>query len=432
MRLLRSRWVRRGLLAVAGAGVVLGAVVYVQVQRTPGGIEEWLGDTISEIRTAHPSLVKPTTVVENFVHEYGYRLRRWWTGGSRKAASAKPSPKSTPRPRAAGGSQPPPPPAAGPSAAKPDLGRSAGKPSVPSRGAPSSPEPEDAGAPVLWKPYADRALPWLDVAHVVANPEFPEQTVLALRIDLGEAKLHWQPGKRHPCRIGSDRKPLPDEEPLPDRSGRIPSRFLSQPVVAFGGGYESTGFRQCGAIHGGHVLVPLTKSWQTVAVYNDGSVLMAPWASPALPPEEIVEARQNLPPLIHQRRIAPNILWFNTGTRDVKYTLDDSGNRIYEDVHTWRSAMGIDGGGKLVYVFGPQLNPDLLARTLLRLGAVEGMQLDINAAYHCAPALFKPGADGQPVFVELCPGVVAGKRFLSGSSKDFFFFTPRGGAAEAE
>jgi hypothetical protein len=92
-------------------------------------------------------------------------------------------------------------------------------------------------------------------------------------------------------------------------------------------------------------------------------------------------------------------------------------------VHTWRSAVGITADGDLVYVAGGRLSPGELAGALLAAGAIEGMQLDINAAYHCAPTLFLPKSGTKMKVVGLIPGVDSGVRFLDGSRKDFFWIS---------
>ena len=53
------------------------------------------------------------------------------------------------------------------------------------------------------------------------------------------------------------------------------------------------------------------------------------------------------------------------------------GGRVY----VWRSGVGVDARGNLIYVGGPALNIGTLADVLIRAGAVRAMELDINTAW---------------------------------------------------
>lgn len=90
------------------------------------------------------------------------------------------------------------------------------------------------------------------------------------------------------------------------------------------------------------------------------------------------------------------------------------------DAHTWRSAIGVTADGHLIYMAGGRVTPMLLAAAMVKAGAVDAMQLDINAAYHCAPTLFLP-QDGKVRARGLVPGPISGGRFMTGSRKDFFY-----------
>jgi hypothetical protein len=84
-------------------------------------------------------------------------------------------------------------------------------------------------------------------------------------------------------------------------------------------------------------------------------------------------------------------------------------------VYTWRSGVGVDATGNLLYGGGPGLDARSLAQVLIQAGAVRAMELDINPqwvsfSYYTGPA---SGTD-------LVPGMVYGpSHWLSGSSRDF-------------
>lgn len=77
------------------------------------------------------------------------------------------------------------------------------------------------------------------------------------------------------------------------------------------------------------------------------------------------------------------------------------GSRHSQFEYTWRSALGIDGSGRLVYVGGDQLRLATLADALTQAGAVRGLQLDIHRDM-VTFKLFRPATDGR-VATKLLP-----------------------------
>ena len=138
----------------------------------------------------------------------------------------------------------------------------------------------------------------------------------------------------------------------------------------------------------------------------------------------ILDARQNLPPLVHEGKIPANIAFLNVGTL-ASERLERGGIRTYSNVHTWRSAEGQLEGGDLVYVLAARSTPQQLAAILIRAGAIEGMQLDINASSYAAPTLGTPSPSGSvttPLFTGLWD---SGRRFVTGAERDFFVVSDR-------
>jgi hypothetical protein len=373
-----------GLILVVGLG--LGSVCLHQLRQRPGGFEEVVGNALSQLRRTAPALVDPVTRVEDRLHESWYHLSLRWRG--RTAASVSASTRAT--------------------TASADI-----------------PGPPGSN-PLTWTPVSAGTSNWLAESMLVTNPDFPEAPSLLLRVSLKRARLCWQPGTRNPWRMTPQHRLLADASPPPDRTGRVPADALADTLLAFGGGFESIHFYNYGAIWRGREIVPLEAGIQTLAIYDDGSVRLAPWGSPDLPVAGIREARQNLPPLVHRGKIPAGITWLNAGTQGARYTSDSHGHRLYADVHTWRSGLGLTAEGDLVYCFGSRLTPRMLAEALLRAGAVEAMMLDINAAYHCTPSLIEPSGASRAQVRGLYPRVNAGQRFVTGSPKDFFYVRPGG------
>lgn len=416
---MKLRWVI-GLALVLSLGA--GSMCLRHVRHRPGGLEEVVGDAVSNLRLALPVLVDPISRVEDRLHESYYRLSVRLHGRSPGRTAAVESPpsaeRSTDRIEVPGARVPAKQAAPGEPSAMPGSTRNSDL---------IASEAKSPGSdPPTWTPVSGGTSSWLTESRLVTNPAFPDAPSLLLRVDLKRTRIHWQPGTRNPWRMTPQHRLLADASPPPDRSGRIPADALADTLVAFGGGFESIHFYNYGAIYRGRVVVPLETGIQTFVIYDDGSARLGPWGDPEILTDGILEARQNLPPLVHKGKIPAGIVALNAGTLSATYTLDAEGHRLYNDVHTWRSALGLTAEGDLVYCFGSRLDPRMLAGAMIRAGAVEAMMLDINAGYHCTPSLIEPSGGGRGQVRGLYPGINAGQRFLTGSAKDFFYVRPNG------
>ena len=84
-------------------------------------------------------------------------------------------------------------------------------------------------------------------------------------------------------------------------------------------------------------------------------------------PAGVSFARQNLPLIVDHGRPNPNL-----GNSAVW------GATVGDAVLVWRSGIGIDRHGNLIYAAGKDQTVDSLAGALIRAGAVRAMELDIN------------------------------------------------------
>src|SRR5205085_14449 len=86
------------------------------------------------------------------------------------------------------------------------------------------------------------------------------------------------------------------------------------------------------------------------------------------PPRGALSARQNLPLIVDHGRPNPN--------------LDNGpawGVAVGGSVMVWRSGLGVDRRGNLIYAAAPDQTVRGLARILIHGGAVRAMELDINS-----------------------------------------------------
>ena len=167
---------------------------------------------------------------------------------------------------------------------------------------------------------------------------------------------------------GGTSQPTPTAA-LPTSSGEVPFALWGTLVAAFNSGFklsESLG----GWYSGGVTAVPLRTGAASLVIYRDGSVRIGQWGRDVSLTPQVEAVRQNLILLVDNgvptpavRTTQPIAVW---------------GDPLHEHVPTWRSALGTDAAGHLIYVAGPGLDPPTLAAAAVVAGAQRAMELDIN------------------------------------------------------
>jgi Phosphodiester glycosidase len=117
----------------------------------------------------------------------------------------------------------------------------------------------------------------------------------------------------------------------------------------------------------GHVNEPLKDGLATVVAYRTGAVNIVDWHGGPSPGPGIAFARQSLPLIIDRGRLSPAL---NDSTQ-WGFTLGNA-------VRVWRTGIGIDRRGNLIYAAADYQTVTTLAQILKRAGAVRAMELDIN------------------------------------------------------
>ncbi|NNN20329.1 MAG: hypothetical protein HKL84_10850 [Acidimicrobiaceae bacterium] len=148
-------------------------------------------------------------------------------------------------------------------------------------------------------------------------------------------------------------------------------------VAAFNGGFMMS-VAGGGYLTEGQVVYPLKTGAASLVIYANGSIKIGPWGNgPGLTmANNIVSVRQNLSPLVTNgvpTALAATPNWQIWGATCSATSCVGPGIE-----HQWRSGVGITADGAAVYVAGPSLDPLQLAQLLVRAGAVNGMELDIN------------------------------------------------------
>jgi Phosphodiester glycosidase len=117
----------------------------------------------------------------------------------------------------------------------------------------------------------------------------------------------------------------------------------------------------------GHANEPLRQGLATLVAYRNGRVNVVGWDGGPTPGPSIAWARQSLPLIINHGRLSPKL---NDSTA-WGYTLGNA-------VRVWRTGVGIDRHGNLIYAAADYQTVTTLARILQRAGAIRAMELDIN------------------------------------------------------
>ena len=200
---------------------------------------------------------------------------------------------------------------------------------------------------------------------------------------------------------------------LPRGPEAVPATGLARLLATFNSGfYEKDG---AAGFYTHHTLYfPMVKGLATLVRYTNGTVGITQWAGGPTPGPTVVMARQNLPLLVNNAAPTPgtanNYAW---------------GLTLHGVPAVWRSAVGVDKNGNLIYAAAPAQTAWSLARVMVQLHCVRAMELDINPEWPIFVSYAGAGARG-PILEVPNPNQIPG-RFLYPSTKDFFaVFLSRG------
>jgi Phosphodiester glycosidase len=163
---------------------------------------------------------------------------------------------------------------------------------------------------------------------------------------------------------------------------------------------------------------PLRPGDATAIAYSDGRVDVRAWTGGPSAGSTVMLARQNLPLLVDRARpsaaLARNWEW---------------GSTLGNAVQVWRSALGVDSRGNLIYAAANYQTAASLAQLMIHVGAVRAMELDINAEW---PTFIAYGRRGGRDPLKLVPNAQqSASRYLQPDDRDFFAVYARAGGGAA-
>ncbi|HEY5428831.1 MAG TPA: phosphodiester glycosidase family protein [Solirubrobacteraceae bacterium] len=240
-----------------------------------------------------------------------------------------------------------------------------------------------------------RAHPPVLVTSFRPDPAYPQLVAGVAWIDHARTTTWLYPGLQEPAVTLPSRGP---EE--------VPTNLRSRLVATFNSGFklqDSGG----GFAVGGHAYAPLKRGLATILRYRDGRIDITAWSGGPDVPADVIYARQNLPLIVDNGRPNPNLsdgpAW---------------GVTLGNAIRVWRSGVGIDRFGNLIYAAANDQTVGSLAAILIRAGAVRAMQLDINTYWVSFISYRHPGAVGA---ANLLPDMDRSPtRYLTPDDRDFF------------
>ena len=166
-----------------------------------------------------------------------------------------------------------------------------------------------------------------------------------------------------------------------------------------------------GYYQNGVMLKPLVAGKASLVIYSDGHLDIGSWGSEETMNHNVTSVRQNLSLLIDNGVEAPDLN---------KSVLAKWGWTVKNAHFVWRSGIGVDASGNVIYVAGNSLSVQSLADLLKTAGAVRAMELDINAEWISYMWYKISHTSSTLVPFNLVTFDRPANRYLSPSSRDFF------------
>jgi hypothetical protein len=227
-----------------------------------------------------------------------------------------------------------------------------------------------------------------------SDANYPQMVAGVAWIDTKRTTIALYPGRLEPS------------VDLPARAMEVPPASRSRLLATFNSAFklqDSGG----GFALAGNTYAPMKSGLATFIGYADGRVDVQSWTGGGHVPRGVNFARQNLPLIVDGGKPNPNL---NDGAQ--------WGATLGNAVRVWRSGLGVNAHGDLIYAAADSQTVGSLAAVLIRAGAVRAMQLDINSYWVTFNSYAQPFA-GRPS--SLLPSMPRSRnRYLTPDDRDFF------------
>lgn len=248
----------------------------------------------------------------------------------------------------------------------------------------------------VWRPTGPDVAggPPVLVTELRPDADYPRTVAYVAWFDHTRTELGFYPGRYEPPKAAV-RGPM-----------MVPPGERTRLLATFNAGFiYSDGLN--GSSDNGRTNEPLKNGLATLVGYRDGRVDILTWNAGPNPGPQYAFTRQSLPPIVWNGRLNP--------------ALNDSsqwGATLGNAVRVWRTGVGIDSHGNLIFAAADGQTVESLARLLLRAGAVKAMQFDINPEW---PSLNVYQHTDGLVPIKIVPNSQQSpRRYLVPDDRDFF------------
>ncbi|MFF5291053.1 phosphodiester glycosidase family protein [Paractinoplanes globisporus] len=202
--------------------------------------------------------------------------------------------------------------------------------------------------------------------------------------------------------------------PVGPDAAAVPTADIGKLVATFNSGFKMQDIAG-GFYLDGRTARPLAAGQASLVIDKDGVATVGAWGRDVRMTAGVVAVRQNLALVVDHGRPVAGL----STNADGRW---GSAHNQYQ--YTWRSGVGIDAHGNLIYVAGDKMNLATLAAAMADAGVVRGMQLDIHSGM-ASFASWEPlsGANGSAP-TKLLPRMPrSAYRYLNPDQRDFFYVT---------
>ncbi|MEO5982433.1 MAG: phosphodiester glycosidase family protein [Pedococcus sp.] len=248
---------------------------------------------------------------------------------------------------------------------------------------------------------AGHALLYTALLH--PDPRHIPVVAAAALIPQSRTVLHLNAGTREPV-VGGQ----------PSSRSMVPTSDRPYLIAAFNAGFkmkDSGG----GWYSDGRQVLPLGEGFASLVIHRDGHATVQEWHRADLGPD-VVAVRQNLHLVVSGGALAAG--------------LGSSGSHLWgtsknQFQFTWRSGVGTDATGHLIYVAGRDLTLHSLALAMTEAGITTGMELDMHPQMVSFTSFGTPtrAANAGTRLLRSIP--TPASRYLVPDQRDFFYLTTK-------
>ncbi|GAB1644134.1 phosphodiester glycosidase family protein [Krasilnikovia sp. MM14-A1259] len=194
----------------------------------------------------------------------------------------------------------------------------------------------------------------------------------------------------------------------------VPAGDVGKLVATFNSGWKMQDITG-GFYLGGQTARPLAAGQASLVIRKNGTATVGDWGRDVTMNASVIAVRQNLALVVDHGK---PVVGLSTNA-DGRW---GSAHNQYQ--YTWRSGVGIDAHGNLLYVAGDKMNLATLAAAMLDAGMVRGMQLDIHSGMASFASWQPPSGGDSPAPTKLLPRMPrSAYRYLNPDQRDFFYVT---------